>query len=162
MSTQYRILSNDNYIRDLESISQRECHELFNQPPPLLLGDQYNDAIKSKGKEKGILVNKEIKKKHEPALFQEPGYTTLNDPYKDQFKAKQIYYKERELVIKNQNCFNPNDQIKSIKHSEFEHMKEFNDKIYTIKMISELSFIQEQQQEQKIRKREKKISQLFK
>ncbi|CAD8051377.1 unnamed protein product [Paramecium primaurelia] len=103
MSTQYRVPSNDNYIRDLENISQRERHGLFNQPPPLLLGDQYNDALKSQGKEKGILINKKLQKKHEPALFSEPGYTTLNDPYKDSFKAKQIYDKEKELAIKNPN-----------------------------------------------------------
>ncbi|CAD8062583.1 unnamed protein product [Paramecium sonneborni] len=130
MSTQYRIPSNDNYIRDLENISQRERHGLFNQPPPLLLGDQYNDALKSQGKEKGVLVNKKLQKKHEPVLFLEPGYTTLNDPYKDQFKAKQIYDKERELAIKNPNSFKPNDHVKSVKHSEFEHMKEFNDKVF--------------------------------
>ncbi|CAD8051375.1 unnamed protein product [Paramecium primaurelia] len=130
MSTQYRVPSNDNYIRDLENISQRERHGLFNQPPPLLLGDQYNDALKSQGKEKGILINKKLQKKHEPALFSEPGYTTLNDPYKDSFKAKQIYDKEKELAIKNPNSFKPNDHQKSVKHSEFEHMKEYNDKIY--------------------------------
>ncbi|CAK91464.1 unnamed protein product (macronuclear) [Paramecium tetraurelia] len=130
MSTQYRVPSNDNYIRDLENISQRERHGLFNQPPPLSLGDQYNDALKSQGKEKAILINKKLQKKHEPVLFSEPGYTTLNDPYKDQFKAKQIYDKERELAIKNPNSFKPNDHQKSVKHSEFEHMKEYNDKVF--------------------------------
>lgn len=53
-------------------------------------------------------------KRHEPAVFSEPGYTSLGDPYKDPFKAKQIYDKERELAIKNPNCFKPNDKVKTM------------------------------------------------
>ncbi|KAM3143331.1 hypothetical protein pb186bvf_004663 [Paramecium bursaria] len=130
MSTQYRVPSNDQYIRELENISQKERVGLFNQPPPLTVGDPFNDQLKSSGKEKGVLVNKRLQKNHEPALFQDPGYISLGDPFKESFKAKQIYDKERELAIKNAQPFKPNDKVKSIKNSEFEHLKEFDDKVF--------------------------------
>ncbi|CAD8072727.1 unnamed protein product [Paramecium sonneborni] len=136
MSSQYRIPSNDQYIRDLENLSQRERHGLFSQPPPLSVGDQYNDSLKSKGKQKGVLINEKIQKHHEPSLFMNPGYISIGDPYKDPFKAQQIYNKERELAILNPHHFKPTDKSKSIKHSEFKHLKEYDDKRYNIRKVS--------------------------
>ncbi|CAD8149701.1 unnamed protein product [Paramecium octaurelia] len=136
MSTQYRIPSNDNYIRDLENLSQRERHGLFSQPPPLSVGDQYNDSHKRMGKKKGVLINQKIQNHHEPSLFMNPGYISVGDPYKDPFKAKQIYQKEREMAVTNPHSFKPTDKSKSIKHSEFQHLKEYEDKRYNTRKAS--------------------------
>lgn len=55
---------------------------------------------------------------------------SINDPYIDKFKPKQIYDKQRNIAIPHQQQFKPTDCYKTVRHSEFEHMKEFDDKTY--------------------------------
>jgi len=59
-----------------------------------------------------------------------PDFITLNDPYKEQFKIKQIADKQRESSIPFSAPFKQTDVKKTIKNSEFEHLKEFNDKVF--------------------------------
>lgn len=51
------------------------------------------------------------------------GYTSLGDPYKDQFRAQQLYNKEKTDLAMHNNAFKAGGKQKLVKHSEFEHQK---------------------------------------
>jgi hypothetical protein len=58
-----------------------------------------------------------------PELFSRMGYTNLGDPYKDQFRAQQLYNKEKTDLSIHAGAFLAGGRQKLIKHSEFEHQK---------------------------------------
>lgn len=80
--------------------------------------------------EKRVEVNQRMQQKVGPELFTKPGSTNLNDPYKDPFRANQLYIKEKGDLSIHNHAFMAGGKQKLVKHSEFEHMKEYNDKEY--------------------------------
>ena len=52
-----------------------------------------------------------------PELFSKPGSTNLNDPYKDPFRAKQLYVKEKTDLSIHPHAFNAGGRQKLVKHS---------------------------------------------
>ena len=54
-----------------------------------------------------------------PELFSKLSSTNLGDPYKDPFRAKQLYLKEKNELSIHPQAFNAGGRQKLVKHSEF-------------------------------------------
>ena len=57
----------------------------------------------------------------------------IGDQYKDPFRAKQLYIKEKNDLSIHNHAFMAGGKQKLVKHSEFEHNTEYDDKVYNIK-----------------------------
>lgn len=68
-----------------------------------------------------------------PQLFSKPISTNLDDPYKDPFRANQLYIKEKNDLSIHPHGFMAGGKQKLVKNSEFEHQKQYNDKVYNTK-----------------------------
>lgn len=58
------------------------------------------------------------------------GSTNINDLYKDKFKQTQLYLKEKNDLSIHNNAFQAGGKQRLVKNSEFEHLKEYDDKVY--------------------------------
>ena len=58
-----------------------------------------------------------------PELFQKMSSTQIGDPYKDSFRAQQLYNKEKRDLTIHQTAFTAGGKQKLVKNSEFEHKK---------------------------------------
>lgn len=58
-----------------------------------------------------------------PELFSKLSSTNLGDPYKDPFRANQLYIKEKTDLSMHPTAFAAGGRQKLVKHSEFEHQK---------------------------------------
>ena len=54
-----------------------------------------------------------------PELFEKMTSTNIGDPYKDGFRAQQLYNKEKGDLTIHQTAFNAGGKQKLVKHSEF-------------------------------------------
>lgn len=62
-------------------------------------------------------VNQRLQQKVGPELFSKMGFTTLGDPYKDQFRAQQLYNKEKHDLSIHPGAFLAGGRQKLIKNS---------------------------------------------
>lgn len=92
-------------------------------------GDQYNDA-KPDVIPKNVSVNQRMVQKVGPELFQKMGSTNIDDIYKDKFREGQLYRKEKNDLSIHNNAFMAGGKQKLVKNSQFEHLKEYQDKAY--------------------------------
>lgn len=54
-----------------------------------------------------------------PELFEKMASTNIGDPYKDSFRAQQLYLKEKGDLSMHSNSFLAGGKQKLVKHSEF-------------------------------------------
>lgn len=101
-------------------MAQQERHGLFSQPPYLSAGDPFREA-KPPAIIKQVQVNPHLEAKVGPELFSHMHSIHQGDPYKDGFRAKQLYEKEKVEMIAHPQPFKTTHNVKHIKHSEFAH-----------------------------------------
>ena len=65
---------------------------------------------------KNVGVNPHLLDNVQPALFSRLGSTNLGDPYKDTFRAKQLYEKEKNDLIPHGKSFIPTQNRKTMYH----------------------------------------------
>ena len=66
---------------------------------------------------KRVEVNQRLQQKVGPQLFEKMGSTNIGDPYKDQFRANQLYQKQKNDLTIHQNAFTAGGKQKLVKHS---------------------------------------------
>ncbi len=69
-------------------------------------------------------VNPHLESKVGPELFSNMHSIHQGDPYKDTFRAKQLYEQEKVAMIPHPQPFKATQNKKTIKHSEFPHAEE--------------------------------------
>lgn len=62
-------------------------------------------------------VNQRMQQKVGPELFSKLGYTSIGDSYKDQFRAQQLYNKEKNDLSIHDGAFKAGGKQKLVKHS---------------------------------------------
>lgn len=75
-------------------------------------------------------VNARLQQRVAPELFSRLSSTLVGDQYKDGYKAGQLYLKEKADMSIHAQPFVAGGRQKLVKHSEFEHRKEYEDKQY--------------------------------
>lgn len=112
------------YLNESENIAKKERFGLFSHP----LGLSFNEDTYSRKNKiphdkslKRLEINPPKEGKHGDALFQEPGYITINDHYVDPYRPKQIEQKQKVDKIPHAKPFRDTDTNKTKIKAPYEY-----------------------------------------